>query len=321
MRPRVLAVVLFGMGACGDSTHDPKPLPAMGDSDSSESVEPGELHGPCTVAERLGGFVVSVLAPYSYVEGKIASGVVPAAVLDQVQQLGACTLWQRPSLTCTPPCNPQSTCNREHSCVPYPLTQNVGHVSVKGLAVPVEMEPLPPGNNYFATDVPHPLFSAGQPMRLDVAGGSGFAAYSLSADGVAVLTGLDDSWVMTAGQDVPVHWTPPPAGMRSRVALKVNIDQHGTSPMSVSCDFEDSGDAVIPSGLLDAMLAAGVSGFPSGSLSRYTADHGEVNAGCVDFMAQNRADVPVRVSGYVPCDSPDDCPEGLSCNLPMERCE
>ena len=74
--------------------------------------------------------------------------------------------------------------------------------------------------------------------------------------------------------------------------------------------------------MVTALVDAGVSGFPTGSLSRQTADSVTVDGECMDFVVSSpRRAKEVRVEGFTPCDEPSDCPPGQECNFEIELCE
>jgi hypothetical protein len=77
--------------------------------------------------------------------------------------------------------------------------------------------------------------------------------------------------------------------------VRVNVDQHGTAPVTIVCDTADDGGFAIPVALIDAMFDAGVSGFPSGALVRRTVDRTAGDAGCIDLhvASERQADVVV----------------------------
>jgi hypothetical protein len=77
----------------------------------------------------------------------------------------------------------------------------------------------------------------------------------------------------------------------------------------------------VPAAVVDALIAAGVSGFPSGSLTRGTVDCVQFEQGCVDFSVASYTPVEVSVQGCVPCSGPDTCPEGMTCNLETYLCK
>jgi hypothetical protein len=105
------------------------------------------------------------------------------------------------------------------------------------------------------------------------------------------------------------------------VALTLNVDQHGITPISLVCDLADSGSASIAASLVDALLGAGISGWPNASLSRQTVDSQDFGDGCLEFVVSTPRPVSVAVSGHIPCNGPGDCPPPLECNLPINTCE
>jgi hypothetical protein len=73
--------------------------------------------------------------------------------------------------------------------------------------------------------------------------------------------------------------------------------------------------------MITDLINAGVSGFPNGSLTRRTMDAQTVSAGCVSLAVVSEQAATVRVSGYTPCDHPDDCTPPQQCNLTLQLCE
>ena len=45
-----------------------------------------------------------------------------------------------------------------------------------------------------------------------------------------------------------------------------------------------------------------------------------VQAGCVEFEVDSQAIPNLSVDGYVPCDGPEDCPTGQTCDLAIGLC-
>jgi hypothetical protein len=288
----------------------------------ADTLQPGELSGPCPYATRLGGFTTTIGPEFSFVEGKVAIGVLPSTVPDLVTTEGACTLFRRPSLACQPPCNSQQTCDRGNLCIPFPYNQDLGAVTVKGLAVPVSMNALPPGKNYSATEVPRQLFSPGDHILLDAPATGPFGAFSLDGDGVAPLEDVPTSTLVQENQALTILWTADPdAQGRTQVDLKLTIDQHGSSPLFLECSFPDDGSGTVSASLINQLLQSGVTGYPNGSLTRRSADSVVVAQGCIDFSVYDRKDLTVRVAGHTPCKKQEDCPQGLTCNTLLEMCE
>jgi hypothetical protein len=104
------------------------------------------------------------------------------------------------------------------------------------------------------------------------------------------------------------------------VLIEMNVDQHGLTPITLVCDVPDTGEAVLPQGATDALIAAGVTGFPSGRLTRRTVDAFTEADRCVDFTVTSVRAVPVEVAGHVPCIGDDDCPPPQTCELLIQQC-
>ena len=299
------------------------------DADTDAPLDPPEgdpatieLAGGCPMESDLGGFVVEAYEDYSIVDGSVADGVVPITVLELKTSEGDCQVLRRNNPYCKPLCEAGFTCDFNGDCIPYPEDQDLGTVSVAGLLEDVVMEPLQPGFTYFDTSLPNPAFLPGDLIELRMPDGV-YGPVTLHGVGIDELVSLDkDGWVLVDGVDMTVHWQPPDAEVsRGVVDLSVNIDQHGNSPATVVCTFEDDGEGTVPGAVISALFDLGVSGFPSGTLSRRTADKTDITGGCMDFWVASPRTVSVDVDGYTPCFSDKDCPKGQECNLELQICE
>jgi len=278
------------------------------------------LGGRCDHAERLGGFVVEVYDAYSIAAGQALEGVVPSSLLTELEREGDCALVRRDAPFCDPPCAAGDTCDHDGECVPYPASLDLGRATIAGLAADVIMDPVEPGYSYYDTALPHPAFEAGALAWLQTGGGA-FDPLSLYAVGVEPLALGASSWLVAGGAPVEVTWGPPADGARSRILISLNVDQHGTSPASVTCDLPDTGSATIPASMIDGLIGAGVSGYPSATVRRETADRADVDGGCLDFSLASPRGVEIDVEGFTPCVSDTDCPPGQSCDLDLQICE
>ena len=313
-------VVCLGLVACsgaGDETGD-EPIPReCGDEVDAQTVP---LAGTCALEDRYGAIVVEAHEEYSFVDGQVLDGVVPVTILEEVGSAGDCVLLRKNNPVCDPACAPEETCDFDGTCIPYPLSQDLGVVSVLGLESEVVMEPVQPGNKYFDTQVPHPPFAPDAVVTLCTGGGA-FEPVELHGVGFTPLDTPAEQWILFEDEALTVTWEAAPADTRTRVALKINIDQHGNSPVNLQCDFADTGSGTVDQSLVDQLVNFGVSGFPSGSLSRRTVDSGAVGDGCMEFSVASPRAVDVRVDGFIPCDEPSDCPKGMECNMEREICE
>jgi hypothetical protein len=195
----------------------------------------------------------------------------------------------------------------------------MGPVVFRGLAEPVTLTALQPGSTYFYTRLPHPGFEVGRVVQLTNTPGY-LGPLALYGVGVAPIQAGDAAWSLSQGVPMRVRWTPPPADARSRVLIEMNVDQHGLTPITLVCDVPDTGEAVLPQGATDALIAAGVTGFPSGRLTRRTVDSFTEAERCVDFTVTSVRAVPVEVAGHVPCTRDDDCPPPQTCELLIQQC-
>lgn len=281
-----------------------------------------ELAGDCDLADRLGGFQVSVYDEYSIVQGSVADGVVPISILEETTAEGECRLLKRNNPHCDPPCDAGWTCDFDGECIEYPANQDLGVVEAAGLVQQVIMEPVQPGATYFDTQLPHPAFEDGDLIEVRTQDDSGWAGgFDLHGVGGIPLTPGEEEWIVFDDQDLLVTWDAAAADARTTVKLTLNIDQHGTSPVTVQCIMEDDGEGTVPASVVAALFDSGVSGFPSGSLARRTADQHTVDAGCLDLVVEAPTTMSVDVDGFTPCTSDADCPEGQTCNLEMQICE
>lgn len=245
--------------------------------------EPIRLRGACPTETLLGGFTVDVGQFFSFVEGKVANGIVPSTIVEDLDQEGACKFGRRHNPVCNPPCSPSFACDFDGQCIPYPLAQDVGTVTVTGLNEdPIVLTPLQPGNKYSDTNVPHPVFDLGDEVRLRSTPGV-FGELSLDGVGSGSLVAGEPVWNVTRDQDLSLTWDVL-SGAQTGVALVLEVDQHGNTPARITCDFEDIGQGTVPLRLINALLDAGITGFPSGGLHRRTADSMEVPGGCVELL-------------------------------------
>ncbi len=289
----------------GDVTGD-----LSGDSGPDAAVVTGD-YARCDASLRTGGFVVALRAKTTTVQGGAASGVVPADVATVSLDDGTCRLLRPPALFCEPACAPGQACTPSGGCITYPAKVSIGTVTITGLSAPVEMKAVAPTQiYYFAGDLPHPGFGAGDPIGLSVAGPESVA---LSATGVAALVATTASMPMVRDQPGVLKWVAPPAASAARMLIELNIANHGGTPGRVECLTDDDGEFEIPAQHINALLDLGYSGFPSVTLSRHTADAAQMATGCFDLVVESAQALSVAIEGLTSCSSDDDCDGGQVC--------
>jgi hypothetical protein len=334
-RPLPLMIALAGLGhatACSSDAQDPN-TPSAGASGSPAS-EPGTggqsgssgqasshtLRGECAIADRVGRFTVESQSDFGVVQGAVFEGVVPTSIPRLVSEAGPCKLLERRNLVCTPACVGATTCGEDGACIPYPRQLGVGNVTFSGLTQVTNLSPQEPGNGYFAPGADNPPFTVGGEVTLKAQGQSGGMGFELKGFGSAPL-GTKPSWLIDRGTGLNVVWPNADSGAKTKVTVELTVDQHGISPLTLACEFEDTGAASIPATVIDRLLDSGVSGFPNGRIFRRTADRVELDLGCVDLLVGSPLPADVSVAGVVPCKKVGDCPPGQTCNLMQELCE
>jgi len=305
--------------ADSDSGTDTDTLPEQ-DTDTGEPA-PLTLDGACPLAERVGGFVVDSTLDYAFVDGSVSNAVLPVSVLTPMASAGDCTILRRENPFCDPGCGPAETCDLSGTCVPYPVTQNVGDVSVFGLSEAVTMAPRAPGFAYFNTSIDNPPWTPGDRLRLDAEGGAERPAFTLDAVAPESLTLDEPLWTILRDQPLVVTWTP--SSGPTEVLLTLRIDQHGTTPSTLECRFPDApGRGEISADLLSSLVSLGLTGFPAGELVRRTVDRATLDVGaCVEFVAASSRVPDIVIEGYTPCRTDAQCPPPQTCNELLERCE
>jgi hypothetical protein len=307
--------------ATTDPSDDDGPTDASTDStDVEDDAASVTLDGTCDDADHWGAFTVDANIDYAYVSGSVANGVVPITVLTRGVSEGDCTIWRRENPFCDGGCAPGATCGLDGSCVPYPLAQDVGTVTVAGLSQPVSMTPRAPGNSYYDTSLANPPWRPGDLLTLTIPGGDGGGAvlHGVAPDELAP-TSLD--WHVVPGEAFTVTWAPPADGARTEIVLGLRVDQHGLTPSQLRCVFEDDGEGTVPTSVLDELFALGLTGFPAGDLIRRTADKAPIGDGCVDLITSSTQTAALSIEGYTPCRLDNQCPRGQECNEALERCE
>ena len=293
---------------------------AVDDDDATLPDREVSLDGPCDLEVLAGRFRTERQELFPVVDGSLANGVVPVTILEELEQIGDCVLLRRNIPTCAPVCDPGFTCDFDGECIEFPTNQNVGTVTIRGLSGPVEMDPVEPGNHYFDTTVGDPLFEPGDAILLDAAGGD-LQPFMLEGVGSEVLELPEDlTLIVEEGEPISVEWPAPTVATEATIQLTLSIDQHGNSPVKVQCEWPDTGSAAVPADMTDALLNAGVSGYPNATLFRRTIDSAEVGDLCVELRVGSPRQPDVRVAGHTPCDHDDDCPDGLTCDEAINTC-
>jgi hypothetical protein len=276
-----------------------------------------ELRGPCDAADHVGGFSVAMEASYTAFSGSVADGVVPVTVLEQVGGEGDCVLLRRNNPFCNPTCSPGQTCDFDGTCIPYPVNQDLGTVSVSGLATPVEVPGMGPSFTYFDTDLPHPGMTPGAAIVLNTSGGA-YDPIELHGIGVAMIEPSASELAIASGEALEVTWAA--SGSDARVRLELSVDQHGMTPVELVCDAPDTGSLTVSAALMTEFLAYPISGYPVADYWLHTTDSVDIAPGCVELEVRSHVQTPLSIAGHTPCNGDDDCPSDQTCDVMNQTC-
>ncbi|MBI5609204.1 MAG: hypothetical protein HY902_10035 [Deltaproteobacteria bacterium] len=268
-----------------------------GDSQGDTASLPLKWQGPCELDRRVGRFEVLQDAEYgSSVSGNVADRIDALQVLVAKESQGACKLWQRKAAVCTPGCTGSQQCVRNAGCQPFPAPVDVGKVTITGLVKPVVMTAKGANKDYFFTDFDADPYAAGSEIALSVSGNP-TVAFGLDGYGVTPLSVPNKSGTLQKGKAFSLDWQPAAKVAGVLVHLSLNVDQHGLTPVTLTCDVEDTGHLEVPVALTDALLGYGVSGAATAWLQRQTVDSMPVSAawesGCVELIVGSKVALQV----------------------------
>ena len=307
-------------GASGGSASDGGASAAAGREQTGGAAGSGDgpsPRGACPAAKRLGRFAVERQKDFGVVQGTILDGVVPTSVPELVEEQDGCSLLRRRNLSCSPACTSSETCGEKGKCIAYPRQISVGTVTIDGLTKKVTMEAQQPGAVYFAPGQDNPPFLPTAVVQLEAAGAASIDAFELFGRGSKPVA-EPSVWLLE--QDKPLELTWLAGTDATTIGVELTIDQHGSSPLSLSCEFPDGGTGRIPATLVNQLITSGVSGFPNGRFVRHSVDHVEVERGCIELSVGSALAARVRVAGFTPCKTSADCPSGTTCDVAQERC-
>lgn len=273
----------------------------------------------CEADRRLGGFEVQYDADTRSVSGHIAERPAPTAPETLVKQSGDCRMLRRTNPFCDPPCGSGTICVTGGTCAAEPKNLNLGTVTITGLKKAVRMDPRPPSNEYFDSDLPEVLYDPGNEIRLEASGSGDVRGFALRSTGIPPLTVSTTDWSLGQGKGLPLSWSAANGGS-TRVLVRVSVDQHGSSPVALTCDLPDNGKADLAASLVDELLGYGVSGYPSALITRRAVVATDVVNGCADLQILSVSNHTLKVAGHTPCKRTSDCPMGKTCDVAKESC-
>jgi hypothetical protein len=309
---------LVSIAACSISTQDPAT-----DAGTGAPVAGG---GAPASGEVVGTFTVNLVAPtetdpsgHTTLVGKVYDGpTLQQIIWEKAAESGACRLSTPRVPFCETPCGGSAACIEDDMCKPHPTAHSVGTVRVSGIkttagATEFSMEPIaktyqPSGD----VKLPYPAFAEGDTIKVDAAGGD-YAAFSISARGVAPLVLPKDPIALARDQPLALSWTKSSMTGLSSIHVKLDISHHGGTKGMIECDSDDAGSLTIAGELITKLLDLGVAGFPTIIVTRHSDGSTKIAPGTVTLAIASVVETAVEVPGLSSCTEDTDCQSGKSC--------
>jgi hypothetical protein len=277
---------------------------------------------PCNPGAVVGRFSLLIQPPmpdapgFAQVTGGVHDRVDPHEAWQDLSRDGGCKVITLPPFVCSPPCaggNP--VCAGQDRCVPEPVLQDLGPVTMTGLPSPLVALSATSKSYYAPFPGPYPPFPPEAEIRLAVAGGP-YGAFSLAGRGIEPLRFPEARMEVIRNRPLSVSWAPGQPGS-ARILVVLDIAHHGGIGARVECDVADTGSVTIAGTLINALIEQGTAGCPSISVTRRTVDSTTIAPGCVEFAVASDVQQPVEVEGVISCCDNSTCPAGLSCQTDL----
>jgi hypothetical protein len=289
----------------------------------------GTGSNPSGSKEIIGTFQIQVLADESGVAtgmtkivGQVSDGPTPANVIwTSIREVGGCHL-ETPSVPfCEQGCGAE-VCAADNKCLPYPTGHSVGAVTLKGVKLAdggtdlalreIAKAYQPPAG----TAIAYPPFAASDTVSLTATGGD-YAAFELSAKGVAPLAFTSTDFELDKDKALELTWDAAPDPKASNMYIKLDISHHGGAKGLIECNVDDTGSLTIPADLVTELMGLGVAGFPSIVAMRQSIDTAQIAPGLVKLEISARTEQFVTVKGVESCTADEDCPDGQTCQMDL----
>jgi hypothetical protein len=289
----------------------------------------GTGSNPSGSKEIVGTFQIQVLADEAGVTtgmtkivGQVSDGPTPPNVIwTSIKELVGCKL-ETPSVPfCEEGCG-ADVCAADNKCLPYPTGHSVGAVTLKGVKLAdggtdltlreIAKAYQPPAG----TAIAYPPFAATDTVTLTAAGGD-YAAFELSAKGVAPLAFTSTDFELDEDKALELTWDAAPDPKASNMYIKLDISHHGGAKGLIECNVDDTGSLTIPAELITELMGLGVAGFPSIVAMRQSIDTAQIAPGLVKLEVSARTEQFVTVKGVESCTADEDCPDGQTCQMDL----
>jgi hypothetical protein len=281
---------------------------------------------PCAASTAVGHFSIALAGPTdnapgtSAFQGNVRNGVAPLDNWPELAKDGDCHVIVLPRLFCATACGSDQTCAGKDQCVPQPQAQDLGDITLGGLAAPLTVQPIGAvgARVYYAElSAPFPPLGPESEVRMKTAGGA-YPSLTLVGRGVEPLVFAASDLFIARDRPLVVSWTAPAKNRSTKIFIRLDIAHHGGIGARLECDVADTGTATLPATLLAALIDQGTAGFPAITLIRRTVDAVTVAPGCVDFAVASAVEQQVMVDGVTSCNDDMPCPAGKTCGVDMK---
>lgn len=277
----------------------------------------------------VGTFVVALKEPlngspaYTAIIGSVKDHADPVMVpLVQAAKDGDCALFKPHVPFCATSCG-QGVCVADDTCASYGTNQDVGAVTLTGVAKQAGAPPLtltyvnktyqPPADQTPA----YPPFAEGDDIAVSATGGA-YGPFSTHAKGIAPLALTGNVFTLEKNQSFTLTWAAAGAGATSTVHLRVDISHHGGLKGEIDCDAADSGSLTISAALVTQLLNLGYAGYPSFTFTRISVGSTLIAPGRVELELSESLDRNVQIPGLTSCTADGDCPTGQTCQTDLQ---
>ena len=307
-------------GAAGDSGSGGSSGASGGTAGTSTSGDAGAAG----VTPIVGTFNLTLVEPsegtegYAAFSGKVFDGPVPdATIWKLLDSDGDCQLLKPVIPFCDGGCG-TGVCVADGQCQEQPSAHSVGDLTLTGIstvsgATSVVVSPILKGySNPAGITFSYPPAAEGTAVTLDAAGGD-YSAFTLEAPGIAPLVLAADSYPISSSQPLSFSWTPAAEPSKSHILVHLDISHHGGSKGKIECDTADDGALQINASLMSQLLALGVAGYPTVTVTRRATGEVTIAPGRVTFNIQQNVERAITVEGVTSCTSDADCTGGMTC--------
>jgi hypothetical protein len=306
--------------------------PTGGSGNATSTGGTGGGAAPST-DEVVGNFRITIKEPtasrdgFTEVIGFVYERPYPEELVwEETHSAGDCQLLEPNVPFCDPACTGGDVCVEGGVCVDPPTKKALGEVTVRGVrtaggATEFTMKAVA-GNYQPGSDtgtLPYAAFEPGDPLSVSTTGGD-FAPINLESTGIAPLVVTTEAPVPVESEKaVSLAWEAG-ANPASKIEIKLEISHHGGVKGMVTCVVPDTGSTEIPALLVTELIALGVAGYPTVSLTRVTRDQASISAGVVELLVMSQSALAVQIPGLVSCSETEPCPDGQECTA-ARKCD